>query len=255
MIPRGRGAVLAFSPHLDDAVLSAGASVSAAADAGGQVIVCTVFAGVPDTPCSPIADHFHGLAGLGPDAVTLRRREDLAALEVLGAKAVHLDFLDVIYRRHDNGWLCRDEEDPFRLGLPPEPELLGWITHDIRKLIETVRPDAVWTCAAIGEHVDHRLTRDATLAAAGRDRPVLLWEDVPYAYRHPGGPPSGAEVSAGVMAATRTMAKLEAIACYPSQIRALWPAGDWRHEIIAESRARESSGGGPERFWLSRRTG
>jgi GlcNAc-PI de-N-acetylase len=43
--PTGRRPILAVSPHLDDAVMAAGATLGAMADAGHAVTVCTVFAG------------------------------------------------------------------------------------------------------------------------------------------------------------------------------------------------------------------
>ena len=47
--------VLLISPHLDDAAMSAGATIAALTAAGSQVVVCTVFAGKPQPPFSGVA--------------------------------------------------------------------------------------------------------------------------------------------------------------------------------------------------------
>jgi LmbE family N-acetylglucosaminyl deacetylase len=154
-------AVLAVSPHLDDAVMGAGATLAAMADAGHQVTVCTVFAGQPRPPFSPVACAFHADCGLGPDAVDRRRAEDRRALEILGADAAHLAHLDAIYRRAGDGWLCDAPRAMYSQDQPPEKALLATITADLGRLIAQKRPAAVWTCAAIGGHVDHVLTRRA----------------------------------------------------------------------------------------------
>lgn len=112
--------VLLISPHLDDAAMPAGATIAALTAAGSQVAVCTVFAGKPQPPFSDVAADFHARCGLGPDPVSARRQEDFAALTVLGAKAMHLDFLDAIYRRGTSGWLCRHPLAMSGRSLPPD---------------------------------------------------------------------------------------------------------------------------------------
>lgn len=69
------------SPHLDDAAFSCG-SLIAAVRLVVPVTVVSVFAGLPD-----------GNAG----AVEERRREDIAACEILGCEYLHLDVLDGAY--------------------------------------------------------------------------------------------------------------------------------------------------------------
>jgi LmbE family N-acetylglucosaminyl deacetylase len=94
----------------------------------------------------------------------------------------------------------------------------------------------------LGGHVDHRITRTATLSAAGSQRTVL-WEDVPYAFDlpprrttgNPLPPPSGEHLRA----------KLDAVGHYRSQVRMLWPGQDWEHVLLeqAADRIRGALGG------------
>lgn len=90
--------ILVVSPHLDDAVLGAGELI---ASYPGTVVV-TVFAGAPARyPDEPTAWDAAGGFGKGDDVVSVRRQEDEAALAVLGASPVWLEFVDHQYLRPD----------------------------------------------------------------------------------------------------------------------------------------------------------
>jgi LmbE family N-acetylglucosaminyl deacetylase len=243
------GPVLLISPHLDDAVLSMGATIAALTEAGTRVIIGTVFAGKPKSPFSPVAEAFHADCGFDCDGMEVRREEDMAALAVVGAEGVHLDFLDAIYRRMADDWLCRHPHAMFDSAPPAEPALQGVVAEAIGQLTYTLAPQQIWTCAAIGGHVDHRLTRAAVTAAA---RVVGLmpayWEDLPYGFDHQPvchgtlPPPAPVRVE-------HLHTKLAAISCYNSQLRMLWPAVDWRCLILKQAAARWS--GGFELRWPS----
>ncbi|MDR5780666.1 PIG-L family deacetylase [Caballeronia sp. LZ065] len=84
--------LLVISPHLDDAVFSCGALLAAGTDA----LVCTVFAGTPEMPMVTGWDTACGFSD-AHQAMEARRAEDIAALEILGARARHLSFLDSQY--------------------------------------------------------------------------------------------------------------------------------------------------------------
>jgi len=91
--------VVIVSPHLDDAVL--GCANFMAAHPGATVI--TVFAGnPPEYPTSPMRkwDVQSGFAP-GDDVMETRRREDDAALAILDATPVHLDFVEHTYNSGD----------------------------------------------------------------------------------------------------------------------------------------------------------
>ncbi|MGH3869204.1 MAG: PIG-L deacetylase family protein [Pseudonocardiaceae bacterium] len=124
--------VLAISPHLDDAALSAGATLTDFVARGADVNVFTLFAGAPPEPLSEVARAFHVKCGLSQDASAgaLRIDEDRAAMDQLGVRAHHCGFLDAIYRRAPDGhWLCEHDRAMFD-GLPLDSAgLLSEITH------------------------------------------------------------------------------------------------------------------------------
>lgn len=102
---RGRGVsalhgrVVVLSPHLDDAVLSLGATIARAVRTGVGVEVVTVFAGDPDSEAS--AGRWDAAAGFATEgeAASTRRQEDRRACQILGAEPVWLAFGDKQYER------------------------------------------------------------------------------------------------------------------------------------------------------------
>jgi LmbE family N-acetylglucosaminyl deacetylase len=91
--------VVVVSPHLDDAVL--GCANFMAAHPG--VMVVTVFAGNPPAyPSDPMRkwDVQSGFAP-GDDVMEARRHEDAAALDLLDATPVHLEFVEHTYNPDD----------------------------------------------------------------------------------------------------------------------------------------------------------
>ena len=243
--------VLAVSPHLDDAVLSAGATLAEYIAAGSEVHVCTLFAGAPQEPLSPIAATFHTSCGLPPDAsaVALRIEEDRAAMDELGgARPHHLGYLDAIFRRAADGdWLCRHERAMFDdLGL--DHLLRDALAGEVRRLTASLVPDLVLTCAAIGGHIDHLVTRAAVQdATTDVELPILLWEDLPYAVQR--GVPFGQRRWPRVASAEPWARKWRAVSRYESQVQMLWEAdADWRAELLAH--AVDRGGGRPAEMFL-----
>jgi LmbE family N-acetylglucosaminyl deacetylase len=155
---------VAVSPHLDDAAFSASARLGM-----GDATVVTVFSAVPaaDWPAS-WWDLLTG-ATSSHDRQLERRAEDAKAMDLLSARTIYLDELELLYR---NG--------------PPD------LSGATDRLAEYFRDaDEVWLPAAIGGHKDHVLTRDIGLRAAARAgrQEVVLYADFPYVVSQ-GWPPS-----------------------------------------------------------------
>jgi LmbE family N-acetylglucosaminyl deacetylase len=239
--------ILAISPHLDDAVLSAGARLHDLAADGHEVVVLTLFAGFPPPPYSPLALELHALWGVGEDPIGARRREDEAALAQLGATARHAGFLDAVYRPGRSRWQATDEsaDAAFR------PKLALAIRDALAPA-----PDLVLTAAGIGGHIDHVLTRDTVLTEC-RDAavPVELWQDLPYAGTTSAVPrlAPGVRLAAGrpvVASEPAWRAKTAAVRCYTSQLGMLWPEHpDIARPLAAHARAAGGVGRPAELFW------
>jgi LmbE family N-acetylglucosaminyl deacetylase len=94
------GRVVVVSPHLDDGVLSLGATIAAVVRRGAAVEVLTVFCGDPASQVSAGPwDRISGFSSEG-ESSRARREEDRAACEILGASIRWLDFADEQYDRH-----------------------------------------------------------------------------------------------------------------------------------------------------------
>lgn len=190
----GATRLLAISPHLNDAVLSVGAGLAQAAQDGAKVTVYTVFAGTAPPPYSAAAERMHAVWGLSPteDASLRRREEDVAALDHLGVAHRHGRFLDSIYRKRPDGrWLAQHVEGGAKLAVDERPpdsdsDLVAEVGADIEAMIDEFAPTLLVTCAAILDHPDNQIARDAALFAAhGKNVPIRLWEDLPYAVYRP----------------------------------------------------------------------
>src|SRR5215472_9107347 len=147
--------IVAVSPHLDDAALSA----SVALGQGGAT-VATVFTALPRAD-QPIT-WWDRLTGAASSLERQRERlaEDEQAMRLLSARGVHLDEPEALYRDGD-------------------PDL----DRAVERLTELMKAaDEVWLPSAIGGHRDHAFAREAGLrAAAATGHPeVMLYADFPY---------------------------------------------------------------------------
>ena len=165
-LPLG-GRVAVLSPHLDDAVLSLGAAISAAVAAGAQVDVVTVSAGDPDAPDPPGAwDRSRGFASAA-EAASARREEDRRACAMLGARPVWLPFQDHQYPPHSGAgevWAAveravKDAATVLAPGAPLVQEDHLWLTRTVLECgvadrihlgLYLEQPYAVWA----GDHAD-----------------------------------------------------------------------------------------------------
>lgn len=140
--------VLVLSPHLDDAVFACGRLLASVPSA----TVATIFAGrpPPDIPLTEWdrASGFHS----GDDVIGARRNEDRAALGLLGATPLWLDFRDRQY------------------GLPPESDE---VAERLERVLDERHPEMVFFPLGLF-HSDHHLTYDAALLLLGR-HPELEW--------------------------------------------------------------------------------
>jgi LmbE family N-acetylglucosaminyl deacetylase len=151
------GRVAVVSPHLDDAVLSVGASMRAAVRRGAQVDVVTVLAGHPDsaTP-SDDSNRRAGFSTAG-EAARARRAEDGRACRDLGVTPVWLHFSDDLNDR------------------PPDAAELA------RTLAEVLGPyDAVLLPGFPLAHPQHERVSRAALGALGPGRRIGLYVEQPY---------------------------------------------------------------------------
>ncbi len=154
--------IVVVSPHFDDAAL--GTSHLLGAHPGSTVV--TVFAGRPRAyPAEPTEWDALGGFRAGDDVIAIRREEDRAAMAVLQAQPVWLDFVDWQY-------LDKDERStPEQVANELEPALRG------------VAPTAVFVPMGIA-NPDHETTHDAARLVIDRLPGVAWFAYEDNAYKH-----------------------------------------------------------------------
>jgi LmbE family N-acetylglucosaminyl deacetylase len=232
-----------ISPHLDDAVLSAGGLIHQQARDGLRVEIWTVVCGFPsEVELTPFAQVMHFQWGFtsAEETVRSRRAEDDRAAAIVGAQVVHFDFPDCIYRRGADGEPLYPS-DVFVEPNPAETDLSAKMTA---KLAERLQPDDVLVCPlAIGGHVDHITVRKA---AEALNRPLWYYADVPYVLNQPSAlepPTRRMQVKCQDVSSEGMLAWVEGIAAYASQISTLFENPDQMRAAI------ETYGGGRGCLW------
>lgn len=149
--------VLLVSPHFDDAVLSAGQFMSERPDCE----VATVFGGMPLTP-ERVKTPYDEKCGFknAQDAVATRQRENDAALALLEATAINLDFPDSQYR-----------------GVNANITYTNDVVDKLQKILDDNNYEFIMGPLGLG-HPDHLLVNEAILKL-NTDLPIYLWEDIP----------------------------------------------------------------------------
>jgi LmbE family N-acetylglucosaminyl deacetylase len=219
----GSARLAAISPHLDDAVLGCGDLLARHADA----VVVTAFAGRPAS--YPELTSWDARAGFEPgaDVVMARRREDEAALAILGARPLWLGFPDPQYGAR-----------------PSQRDLLDALAQ----ALDEVAPNVVAVPLGLF-HDDHVLTADAAIDAMRRG-PTRTW--LAYADAIYRGVPGlvgdrlqlltrmGLDLRpAEVSCQPASRHKRRAVGCYRTQVRALESSWDGGVSDAFE----------PERYW------
>lgn len=191
--------------------------------AGAQVEVWTIFSGdAPPGELAPFAQELHARWGTGREASAVRRAEDAAACQSLGARHVHLDYPDCIYRYQPDGSpLITDNDALFKTPLEVQQPLV----EEIAQLLAANLPRrARLACPlSIGGHIDHRVVR---AAAEKLGRTLYFFADYPYLVTHkvdlrawvlPGWRKLRQPVSAQGLAGWQA-----AVGCHQSQISTFW---------------------------------
>lgn len=196
--------VVVVSPHLDDGVLSLGASIASWSRAGAAVELLTVLGCDPDsTAPSGGWDRRGGFATEGASALA-RREEDLRACAVLGATPVWLPFGSVDYERHG------DESD---VRAAVARAIVG-ADHVLIPGFPLTHPDHAWLVRTLAGDVDG--CRLGLYAEQPYTRREGVDPQVPAATAEALGAPSGFE-RAPARARDR-VAKWRAVRCYRSQL-------------------------------------
>lgn len=237
--------LLAISPHLDDAIFSAGTTLWRASRRGWRTFVATVFTGTVEQPKGfALACQLDKGLSADIDYMALRRAEDEQACALLGAEAIHLPELEAPHRGYDSApALFADvrSDDPARLS----------VLEALAALVSDIRPDVILGPFGLGGHVDHLIVRDAAEALPAVAS-SYLWEDWPYLDRH--APPDRSVAALIPATGGGRTAKTAACAAYGSQLgfqfggaealaaRLARQEGEWLHRCAVSLGTKTSIG-------------
>ena len=207
---------LFLSPHLDDVAFSCGATVAALPSDTAAEWCCTVATAftrsVPDPAGFALDCQLDKGVAADIDYMALRRAEDGRACDALGAACVHLDLPEAPHRGYASA-------AALFAGVRPDDDVQDELRAALRSLYAADPPDLLFVPAGCGNHVDHLQLIAAAAALRGEfPAPTLHYRDAPYIVRDPDAAGvTGGELIAADAAATLP-AKLDACACYATQL-------------------------------------
>lgn len=176
-----RKKIVRISPHLDDAVFSAGGLAAAFVEQGHAVTILTCFTkSILDPKGFALACQLD--KGLSPevDYMQLRREEDRKACEVLGAHFVWLDLPEAPHRGYQSA------KELFR-EIKECDKIQEVLFLKLKEYLFEMRPDMIFSPIGIGNHVDHQQVCLA-VQKLKKDFPgtdYFQWYDQPYLLRNP----------------------------------------------------------------------
>lgn len=179
--------ILMVSPHLDDAILSCGAFITRNVRKKNAVTVATVFSGTIETDrYSPLAKWFHGICGLGDNAMEIRCIEDKKACSFLRAKCIQLKLQECLYRFNPDGCPRYPEEKSiYNADINNEQDTIDRICTELMHQMQLDTFDEILVPLGIGRHIDHLVARKAVEALSAQNlfnnSKTLYYEDIPYA--------------------------------------------------------------------------
>lgn len=257
-----------LSPHYDDAALSCGGTIHRQTQAGEPVLVVTVCAAPPpaDASSSPFTQAMHAIWGDSSNIITVRRAEDQAAMKILGADYVWLDFTDCIYRGHSpNGpWFYNNNDELFGKIHPDDNGLVDQIVESLNRQPGITENSTIYAPLTVGHHVDHQLVHAAARQLYDQGRTVMFYEDYPYVDTEAYGDATLDETLAQLENQQQPVksnlqffskvdlnAKIDSVNAYASQIEMLF-GGQTAATHSVQRYARQIGEGQPaERFWIS----
>jgi LmbE family N-acetylglucosaminyl deacetylase len=170
-----------LSPHLDDAIFSAGGGIHEQTQRGIPTEIWTIMSGCPNNiHLTDFAKGLHKQWGVNSaeESLKIRRLENERAARIVGAKTTYFDFIDSMYRCGPQGQSLYDSS----FAQPHKSDL--YLPEKIAKSISAdLNEEDILVCPlAIGGHIDHVIVRKA---AELLNRSLLYMADIPYLLNNP----------------------------------------------------------------------
>lgn len=182
------------SPHIDDAIFSAGGLISYLAEKT-KVVIVNVFSSQGEPPYTLSAKKFLKQSGYG-DMKTLfdnRIKEESRLADKLGIKVVNLGYTDASFRKRNKSFwtelLGRMLSETvhlypvYRINVVSgkisrlDRDLMERIARDLKDLVKKEKKYQVFSPLGVGKHVDHLIVRRVV---ERQFKSAYFWSDFPY---------------------------------------------------------------------------
>lgn len=211
-----------LSPHMDDAVFSAGNLLLQLIKERKDVLVITLFTSFGARPISWDAQKYLFRSGFFrmSSFASARKKEDVKAMSMLGVSHTHLDFIDGGFRRDNRGNLLYPTFDQLFSGAvnPSDIKIMQIMKRTLQSLIH--KSDILYAPVGVGNHADHLITNRIARTFSNK---TYFWIDQPYAENKKNIFADGKYKKAFSVKHNRHKDRL--IRCYTSQTRHLYPHG------------------------------
>ena len=218
--------VLIVSPHLDDAVLSCGDLINKLINKSYKVDVITVFSkDEKKENLSNAAKKFHNNCFLPSNPMVERKKEDKKAHDYLKCKSYYMDFLECLYRKHNNKHLYPNLDNIYHLE-KDDKKIISDIEKELIKIVNNY--DIILAPLGLGGHADHIACNKAINNIRNSIKGKLyFYEEVAYVcyyYRENKKSNWGEGLSNTLIKISDKdfNKKIESILMYRSQLRILW---------------------------------
>src|SRR5271156_6017539 len=183
--PSRRRRILVIEPHMDDAALSLGGTMSLRRNECEFTVLS--LAGVSNfTSYYEVDRDFFDIA----EVTALRKAESALFLKHVGGHHLTLDLLEAPLRYRNDRWSLdwfRQHRDAMWALVARSPgvgELEEW-AGALARFLTSFDAEEIWMPLGVGNHVDHQLGRDACLQVFSKPgllkaRTVRFYEEMPY---------------------------------------------------------------------------
>ena len=208
-----------------------------------------------DLPDTPILADLHHRWEAGGDPLRARQIEDERAAAALNVDIMHVPLPDCVYRVAGDLPLYPSEESLFGDVHPADyaPRLLNGIQIPGLETATTV-----FLPLGVGHHVDHQIVRDWGMGQVSHapDKAVVrFYVEFPYSKEDRSTEAALADMAWRLEPADVTLseadmsAKIQAIACYHSQISTFWSSCQAMAADVRSAFTDPQTGAFTERFW------
>lgn len=176
------------SPHLDDAIFSAGGLIDKINKRRKKITILNTFTKASKPPYTISIKKFLKSCGYvsADDLFKARIKEDLVAARMVKAKVINLGFTDALWRQKGTRWILPELNyvyPIFRLSIAKghiskhDNIVIKKLEKKIKQSISQRKGTVIFAPLAIGNHTDHLIVRNI-ISKSFKD--VIYWEDYPY---------------------------------------------------------------------------